>query len=365
MEGLPGTVLLGPRGNCGAGVIYSALGGRTERTHRRNRHGRSFLDSLFRLGRSKMITSTQWFGSAGLFASLVLSWVSTALAQEKTPFPTLGDKHVYVAGVPDQFRALETQINELERSSPQTYYVVVIKQAGPGPKAAIQYAEELFDRWRSQAAKEGRPFDADRSILVVLAVDNQRIAVHPGASCATQFGLTPARIERELIKDVFIPYAKKDQYSEGLGALLAGLLNQTNDAIAARDHETARAPVKITASPSSRTGAQRSTTPAQAVERCAGSRPSRRQARNRSSDNGPAASRPARPLVVRLENRPGHRGPDRRGSLADDCSSALVGISSRPLARGQSDQGSQVEGRRRDGSPRFAQGTPQAAADLA
>ena len=51
-----------------------------------------------------MITSMRRFGWAGLFAGLALSWVSTALAQEKTPFPTLGDKHVYVSGVPDRYQ---------------------------------------------------------------------------------------------------------------------------------------------------------------------------------------------------------------------------------------------------------------------
>ena len=203
-----------------------------------------------------MITITRRMGWAGFFAGLALSWGSTALAQERTPFPAFSDKHVYVSGVPDRYQAIESQINQLERSSPQTYYVVVVKKAGSGPKAAIQYAEELFDRWRSEAARSRRAFNADRSILIVLAVDDSQIAVHPGAVLRNQFGLTPARIERELIRDVFIPFAKKEQYPEGLAALISGLLNQTNDTIAARDNDTARAPVKITASGSNKTSRQ-------------------------------------------------------------------------------------------------------------
>ncbi len=206
-----------------------------------------------------MMTFTRSIGWAGFFAGLALSWGSAARAQDRTPFPALSDKHVYVSGVPDRYRALESQINQLERSSPQTYYVAVVKKAGSGPKAATHYAEELFDLWRSQAAKSGRDFDADRSILIVLAVDNSQIAVHPGALLRNQFGLTPARIERDLIRDVFIPFAEKEQYPEGLAALISGLLNQTNDAIAARDHLTARAPVKITASGSSKSKAQTKT----------------------------------------------------------------------------------------------------------
>ena len=159
----------------------------------------------------------------------------------KNPLPALGNKHVYVSGVPDRYQAIESQINQLERSSPQTYYVVVVKEAGSGPKAATRYAEELFELSRNQAAKSRRAFDADRSILIVLAVDDSQIAVHPGTLLRNQFGLTPAKIERDLIRDVFIPFAKKEQFPEGLAAPLSGLLNQTNDAIAARDHETARA----------------------------------------------------------------------------------------------------------------------------
>jgi uncharacterized membrane protein YgcG len=208
-----------------------------------------------------MITFTRPIVWAGFLAGLVLSWASTALAQERTPFPALTDKHVYVSGVPepDRYRALESQINQLERSSPQTYYVVVVKEAGSGGKAATRYAEELFDLWRSEAAKSGRTFNADRSILIVLDVDNRQIAVHPGALLRNQFGLTPAKIERDLIRDVFIPFATKEQYPEGLAALVSGLLNQTNDAIAARDHETARAPVKITASGSNKSPRQTKT----------------------------------------------------------------------------------------------------------
>ena len=235
-------------------------------------------------------------------------------AQEKTPFPTLSDRHVYVSGVPDRYSAIEAQINQLERSSPQTYYVVIVKQVGPGPEAAIKYAEDLFSLWRSQAAKSRRSFDADRTILIVLAVDNKKIAVHPGAMLQNQFGLTRAKIERDLIRDVFIPYAEKDQYEEGLSALLSGILNQTNDTIAARDDATARAPVKITASGSTkaratpgepqgtrRVPAAQGTSPATAASVKAPKRESRRATR-------PVSQRPGRRPPCLPDRHPtGHR----------------------------------------------------------
>jgi TPM domain len=219
-----------------------------------------------------MITSMRRFGWAGLFAGLALSWGSISPAQERTLFPTLGKEHVYVSGVPNQYGALEAQINRLERSSPQTYYVVVVKKSGEGKTAATGYAKELFAHWSSQAAKTRQSFDPDRSVLVVLDVDNKQIAVHTGALLASRFGLNEAKIKSDLIDGVFMDYAVKNQYPEGLAALL----NETNDAIAEQDHETARAPVKITASGSPRITTTRTGTaskvPAQAADAGAGPR---------------------------------------------------------------------------------------------
>ena len=85
-----------------------------------------------------------------------LSWASTGLAQEKTPFPPLSDKRVYVSGVPDRYQSLAAQINQLKRSSPQTYYVVVVKEPAPA-RATTDYAKELFN-----ACEGSRP---ERAIL--------------------------------------------------------------------------------------------------------------------------------------------------------------------------------------------------------
>jgi uncharacterized membrane protein YgcG len=193
-----------------------------------------------------MISSTWRFGGAILVACAFLLVPLAANAQEKTPFPALSDKRVYVAGVPDRYSSLESQINQLERSSPQTYYVVVVKGTGPGENATKNYATELFELWRSQAAKTGRAFDSDRSVLIVLAIDKDQIAVRPGTVLQSRrLGLNEAKVERDLIRKVFIDqYAIHRQYPEGLAALL----NATNDAIAERDPETARAPVRFTSS---------------------------------------------------------------------------------------------------------------------
>ena len=144
-----------------------------------------------------------------------------------------------MAGVPDRYDGLADQIKRLERSSPQTYYVVVVKSTGPGESATKDYADELFDTWRSQASRRGLSFDPERSVIIVVALERHQVAVHPGATLRTQFGLHAATVERELINDAFIPLAKKDQYPEAISALL----DATNNWIAARDSRTAAVPV--------------------------------------------------------------------------------------------------------------------------
>ena len=192
-----------------------------------------------------MMIMIRRFGRAVLIAGLVFAMISTVHAQEKTPFPTLSDKRVYVSGVPDRYQALEAHINRLERSSPQTYYVVVVKSTGSGAKATTTYAQDLFKHWVRQAASSRRSFDSDRSVLIVLGVDNEQIAIHPGALLSKRYGMHAEMVD--VIQKTFIPFARKQQYPEGLAALL----NDTNDAIAAIDGETGRVPVKVTAPNSS------------------------------------------------------------------------------------------------------------------
>jgi len=178
-------------------------------------------------------------GRPAIIAGVVLSIGSAARAQEKTPFPPLSDQRVYVAGVPDQYAGLADRIKRLERSSPQTYYVVVVKSTGPGGSATKDYADELFATWRSEASRRGLSFDPERSVITVVALQRHQVAVRPGAKLRTELGLHAATVERELINDVFIPLAKQDKYPEAIAALL----NATNNWIAARDSQTAAVPV--------------------------------------------------------------------------------------------------------------------------
>jgi uncharacterized membrane protein YgcG len=182
-----------------------------------------------------MMSNTLRFGRLLAIAALAFSPLVAARAQVKTSVPALTDKRVYVEkGVPDSFEGLESQIAKLERSSPQTYYVVVVKSSGTGPNAAKEYVQGLHNTWRKQASQGGNPFDPERSVIVVAALDDHQMAVLPGKTLRDQFGFSPHIVHDDLIEPV-LGLASEHKYAQAISTLL----NKTNNWIAAKDHATA------------------------------------------------------------------------------------------------------------------------------
>src|SRR5262249_37412212 len=72
--------------------------------------------------------------SSGLILLLVLVAVGRprpAEAQgQASPIPAFTGERVYVSGVADEYGPLRDDIARLERTSPQTYYVVVVRSTG-------------------------------------------------------------------------------------------------------------------------------------------------------------------------------------------------------------------------------------------
>jgi hypothetical protein len=198
------------------------------------------------------MTTSLRFGWPALIAGWILSSVPVARGQEKSSFPDFTGKRIYVVGAPDHYQGLTAQIERLEQSSPQTYYVVVTETIKPYPSVA-RYAESLFDFWRSQAARSSHTLDANRSVIVVVALADQKVGVHVGATLRNQFGLHATTVERELIKPAFLRRAKDGKYPEAISSLL----DATNDWIAERDSHTAYVSVKV-AAPGAAAGSNKS-----------------------------------------------------------------------------------------------------------
>jgi hypothetical protein len=190
-----------------------------------------------------MMTTILRSGRLAAAAFLFFGIGVAARAQEKTPIPVFTGERVIVKGVPDQYRAVADQITRLEKSSPQSYYVVVVKSTGQGSSATRDYADEVFETWSQQASHRGRSFDPERSVVTIVALDNHQVAIKPGATLRNQLGLHAARVERELIP-AFVGLAKEERY----GDAISSLLNATNNWIAARDSATSYVPVQVSES---------------------------------------------------------------------------------------------------------------------
>jgi len=174
----------------------------------------------------------------GPIVYIVAGWLGVlsgaGLAAERTPIPEYTGERVYVKDVPDTFQSLSRAIKELERQSPQSYFVVAIRSVGPGGDAP-RYADDVFNTWREQAQARKLAFDPERSVIVVVAIDDRKAAVHTGRALRERFGLDLRTVAGQ-IGLVFAPLARDQKYSEGIAALLASL----NNIVAGKDPNTAQ-----------------------------------------------------------------------------------------------------------------------------
>ena len=191
------------------------------------------MTSLFRVGWAAVIGGLIFAAGPG----------ARAQAQQKAPIPPFKGERVIVVGAPDRYATLAGQIARLEKASPQSYYVVVVNSSGKGESATREYANQVFESWRKQGSRRSPSFDAERSVIVVVALENRQVAVKPGTFLVDRLGLHGGQVERDLIP-VFIPLARESRYTEAI----ASLLDATNNWIAARDSETPYVAVKVPAS---------------------------------------------------------------------------------------------------------------------
>ena len=165
---------------------------------------------------------TSQFGRLGFFGGVFFLIGIPVLAQQKTPIPAFTGERVVVADVPDRYGVLVDQIKQLEKTSPQSYYVVVVKSTGTGPEATRLYADELFENWQRQRANRGQSFDPKRSVIIVVALENQQVAVKTGTYIREELGLHAERVERDLLKAKggFLDLAKENRYTDAIANLL-------------------------------------------------------------------------------------------------------------------------------------------------
>ena len=155
---------------------------------------------------------------------------STACGQSETPEFT-GERLAFSDVDSAAWQSLAAVITDLEKTGKQTYYVVVVQSSGDSPTATRDYTDRLYEHWIQQATRSNLPFDSQRSVLVVLAIQNRQLSVHAGQALLQSYGMNAQMIDQQLVQPHFIPYAKAGNYPEGVRVLLT----QINARILAHD----------------------------------------------------------------------------------------------------------------------------------
>ena len=145
-----------------------------------------------------------------------------AQAVSKTPLPEFTGSRVTVAEVPDRYPDLAKQIDQVEKATGASFYVAAIRSSGRGDNATRTYVDDLFRAWSKSPAGKTSKFDPDRSVLIVVALENRQIATHAGPELRDRFGLTASTIRSEIVEPRFIPLAKELKYDEAMASLLDG-----------------------------------------------------------------------------------------------------------------------------------------------
>jgi uncharacterized membrane protein YgcG len=174
-----------------------------------------------------------------------LSGAAVLLAQSSAPFPKFTGQHVYAEGIPDTYDSVRAAIDEIQKSSPQSYYVVVVRSTGAGAWATRDYVDALYQQWRNQPAPGNLGLDPNRSVLIALAIENRQLAVHMGTQLQSEYGLSGQTIDRKLVTPVFVPHAKAGNYAEGLVALIRAIERHVADRDARRERDQAQEAARV------------------------------------------------------------------------------------------------------------------------
>lgn len=157
---------------------------------------------------------------AGLLG--MLGTPSQAQSAHKTPLPEFTGRRLTVSEVPDLYPNVAKKIEQVEKTARAAFYVVVVRSSGRGENATRTYVDDLFRAWSKRPAGESAKFDPERSVLIVVALDNRQLATHAGAELRRQYGLDGASIKAEIVEPRFIPLAKELKYEAAIEALLDG-----------------------------------------------------------------------------------------------------------------------------------------------
>jgi uncharacterized membrane protein YgcG len=146
--------------------------------------------------------------------------LGASLARAADPIPAWSPDRVAVSGTPDTYAKLRATLAELKSAVGADYHVCVVglsaaSAGGEYADSAVDYVDQVFETWRSA----GAPIDPERGVVIVLAIQNRGIALHPGSRW-TRLGFERDVVTRLIDGSSFGQYARSGDYEGALAQLI-------------------------------------------------------------------------------------------------------------------------------------------------
>ncbi|MGE0708125.1 MAG: TPM domain-containing protein [Planctomycetota bacterium] len=152
--------------------------------------------------------------------ALALCAAFAGVARAASPVPPFPADRVAVGeGVSDTFKGLRQDLAHFESALGVDYRVCVVRYSDPQDRpgrehsaSAVKYADQVFEAWRPQ-------LDARRSLVIVLALENRGVAIHPGSDWA-RLGFEQGAITRAIDQSTFAVFARSGDYAGAISRLV-------------------------------------------------------------------------------------------------------------------------------------------------
>lgn len=164
-------------------------------------------------------------------------------AAAQAPLPAFTGDSVYVQGTEDIFAPVRAAIASAEKKSARRYYVVVLGSTGEWNQSPDRLIQTLLDQWQADARKAGKPLEIANGTLVLLAIEQRDIIVRTGQTLQREYGLTPTKLQDDVVVNDFLPSARDGDLPGGLVKLVQGIEKRiaTTDAKTAEQQAAAAA----------------------------------------------------------------------------------------------------------------------------
>lgn len=164
-------------------------------------------------------------------------------AAAQATLPAFTGDSVYVQGTEDVFAPVRAAIAAAEKKSARRYYVVVLGSTGEWNQSPDRLIQTLLDQWQADARKAGTPLEIANGTLVLLAIEQRDIIVRTGQTLQREYGLTPTKLQDDVVVNDFLPSARDGDLPGGLVKLVQGIEKRiaTTDAKTAEQKEAAAA----------------------------------------------------------------------------------------------------------------------------